>query len=90
MEKAATGLSVSLDTLKEKNRLFDQGFLLDKGKHPSPVKGQVLAVFGQQRVNRLGIKGQSTGITIATPGINRVNAAVHKHNGFGKCLSCPD
>lgn len=74
MEKAASGLSVSLDTLKEKNRLFDQGFLLDKGKHPAPVKGKVLAVFGQQRVNRLGIKGQSSGITIATPGINRVNA----------------
>jgi murein hydrolase activator len=74
MEKAASNLSVSLDTLKEKNRLFDQGFLLEKGKHPAPVKGKVLAVFGQQRVNRLGIKGQSSGITIATPGINRVNA----------------
>lgn len=74
MKKAASSLTGSLDTLKEKNRLFDQGFLLDKGKHPAPVKGKVLAVFGQQRVNRLGIKGQSTGITIATPGINRVNA----------------
>jgi len=74
MEKAANELSDSLNTLKEKNELFDQGFLMDKGKHPAPVKGQVLAVFGQQRENRLGIKGQSTGITIATPGINRVNA----------------
>lgn len=74
MEKAANELSASLNTLKNKNKLFDQGFLMDKGKHPAPVKGQVLAVFGQQRENRLGIKGQSTGITIATPGINRVNA----------------
>ncbi len=74
MERAATELSDSLNSLKEKNELFDQGFLMDKGKHPAPVKGQVLAVFGQQRENRLGIKGQSTGITIATPGINRVNA----------------
>ncbi len=74
MEKAANELSISLNALKEKNELFDQGFLMDKGKHPAPVKGQVLAVFGQQRENRLGIKGQSTGITIATPGINRVNA----------------
>ncbi len=74
MAKAANELSDSLNSLKEKNELFDQGFLMDKGKHPAPVKGQVLAVFGQQRENRLGIKGQSTGITIATPGINRVNA----------------
>jgi len=74
MKKATNSLTASLGTLKEKNRLFDKGFLLDKGKHPAPVKGSVLAVFGQPRVNRLGIKGQSTGITIATPGINRVNA----------------
>jgi len=74
MEKAANKLSKSLNTLKDKNKLFDQGFLMNKGKHPAPVKGMVLAVFGQQRENRLGIKGQSTGITIATPGINRVNA----------------
>lgn len=74
MEKAATRLSDSLNSLKRKNELFDQGFLLDKGKHPAPVQGKVLALFGQQRENRLGIKGQSTGITIASPGINRVDA----------------
>ena len=74
MEKAADMLSASLNSLKKKNQLFDQGFLLDKGKHPTPVQGKVLAVFGQQRENRLGIKGQSTGITIATSGIHRVNA----------------
>ncbi len=74
MEKAAKELSKSLSTLKEKNALFDQGFYMEKGKHPAPVKGKILALFGQQRENRLGIKGQSTGVTIATPGINRVNA----------------
>ncbi len=74
MKEAASKLSDSLNSLKRKNELFDQGFLLDKGKHPVPVPGKVLALFGQQRVNRLGIKGQSTGITIATPGINRVNS----------------
>ena len=74
MEKAAKELSKSLSTLKAKNALLDQGFLMEKGKHPAPVKGHILALFGQQRENRLGIKGQSTGITIATPGINRVNA----------------
>lgn len=74
MEKAASELATSLDELKEKNRLFDQGFLMDKGKHPAPVKGTLLAGFGEQRENRLGIRGKSSGITIACPGINRVQA----------------
>ncbi len=74
MENAANKLSESLNSLKRKNELFDQGFLLDKGKHPAPVQGKVLALFGQQRENRLGIKGQSTGITISTPGTQRVDA----------------
>ena len=74
MEKAASALAASLDELKEKNRLFDQGFLMDKGKHPAPVKGDLLARFGEQRENRLGIKGKSSGITISCPGINRVQA----------------
>lgn len=74
MEKAACKLSASLNSLKKKNQLFDQGFLLDKGKHPSPLQGKILATFGQQHENRLGIKGQSTGITIATSGTHRVNA----------------
>ena len=74
MEKAASALTASLDALKKKNRLFDQGFLMDKGKHPAPVKGELLARFGEERTNRLGIKGQSTGIAIACPGINRAHA----------------
>ena len=74
MKKAENELSTSLNVLQEKKQLFNQGFLLDKGKHPTPVKGKVLAFFGQQRVNRLGIKGQSSGITIATPGVNWVTA----------------
>jgi septal ring factor EnvC (AmiA/AmiB activator) len=74
MENAADNLTESLNNLKRKNELFDQGFLLDKGKHPAPVQGKVLAFFGQQRENRLGIKSQSTGITISTPGTHRVDA----------------
>ncbi len=74
MEKAAHELSSSLNSLKQKNKLFGQGFLLDKGQHPTPVQGKVLTLFGQQRVNRLGIRGQSGGITIAAPGTNRVTS----------------
>lgn len=74
MKKASADLAASLDSLKRKNELFDQGFLLNKGKHPAPIPGKVIALFGQQRENRLGIKGKATGITIATEGIKKVNA----------------
>ncbi len=74
MEKVADNLSNSLNALKKEDELFDQGFLLDKGKHPAPLQGKILTLFGQEHRNRLGIKGKTAGITIATEGINRVNA----------------
>jgi septal ring factor EnvC (AmiA/AmiB activator) len=74
MEKAATQLAQSLDVLKRENDVFDQGFLLDKGKHPAPLQGRVIALFGEKRKNKLGVTGKSTGITIATQGTQRVKA----------------
>ncbi len=74
MEKVADNLSNSLDALKRKDTLLDQGFLVDKGKHPAPLSGKVTALFGQERKNRLGVKGKTKGITIATEGTNRVHA----------------
>lgn len=74
MEKAADQLSVSLEALKKEDSLLDQVFLADKGKHPAPVQGEVIARFGEKRENRLGISGKTTGITIFAPGINKVQA----------------
>lgn len=74
MEKVADNLSSSLDTLKRKNELFDQGFLMNKGQLPTPLAGEVITLFGQEHKNRLGIKGKISGITIGTKGINRVTA----------------
>ncbi len=74
MEKAADNLANSLDVLKKKNETFDQGFLLEKGKHPAPVHGEVIGLFGQERKNRLGISSKTSGITIATTGVNKVHA----------------
>ncbi len=74
MEKATDSLAASLEALKQENELFDQGFLLNKGTHPAPVHGEITALFGQQRVNRLGITGKSMGLTILAPGMNRVDA----------------
>ena len=74
MEKAGDDLAKSLDRLKKKNALFDQGFRLEKGKHPAPVHGEVIALFGHKRKNRLGIDSKTTGITIATSGVQKVRA----------------
>jgi murein hydrolase activator len=74
MERATDSLVTSLETLEKENELFDQGFLLNKGKHPSPVHGKVVALFGQPRENQLGIAGNNMGITILAPGMNRVDA----------------
>ncbi len=74
MEKAADNLANSLEALKKKNETFDRGFLLDKGKHPAPVHGEILSLFGQERKNRLGVSSKTTGITIATRGVNKVHA----------------
>ncbi len=74
MKKVADDLSRSLESLKREDQLFDQGFLLDKGKHPAPIQGTVIARFGEKRKNRLGVSGQTTGITIATSGVHPVKA----------------
>ncbi len=74
MEKAADQLSQSLEDLKKEDTLLDQGFLANKGKHPTPVQGEIIALFGEKRENRLGITGKSAGITISAPGTNKVQA----------------
>ena len=74
MEKATDSLVASLDNLEQESKLLDQGFLLDKGKHPAPVQGEVIALFGEERENQLGISGNNNGITIKVPGMNRVEA----------------
>lgn len=74
MKKVADNLTNSLKSLKKKRNLFDQGFLLDKGSHPAPILGEVISRFGEERANRLGIKGKTTGITIASQGVNKVYA----------------
>ena len=74
MEKAADQLAASLEGLKIRDKLLDQGFLLDKGTLPSPLPFKIVGLYGQQRKNKLGIETKSTGITIDAPGINPIQA----------------
>ncbi len=64
MEKATDSLVANLDELKNKEKLLDQGFLLNKGQLPAPVPGTVLTLFGEEKTNSLGISRKSTGISI--------------------------
>lgn len=74
MTRVANNLENALNSLKREDELFDQGFLLDKGKHPAPLQGEVIALFGQEHKNRLGINGKTTGVTIAVEGTQQVHA----------------
>lgn len=74
MKKVAKNLNKTLKSLKKKGKLFSQGFLLEKGSHPAPIQGKVIARFGEEHANKLGIKGKTTGITIASHGVNKVYA----------------
>ncbi len=74
MEQVSDSLSTSLNALKQKAQLFDKGFLVDKGKHPAPLSGTVIARFGEKRKNRLGISGKSTGITVITKNSSKVRS----------------
>jgi septal ring factor EnvC (AmiA/AmiB activator) len=64
IEKAADDLSAQLSVMRQKKELYSQGFLINKGKLSPPVKGKVLALYGQQEKNKLGVEKISNGITI--------------------------
>ena len=67
MEAAAAKLTASLQGLKEQEKRIDQGFLYDKGAHPPPVVGKVIARFNEETTNLLGISSISKGIAIDAP-----------------------
>ncbi len=86
MKKAAEDLTSSLVVLQSKKEYLQQGFLLNKGKLPSPLeKGKLLVDFEQEKTNKLGITSRSAGISInAAPG-SKVRAIFNGqviHSGY--------
>jgi len=67
IKKATMNLSTALLTMRKKEKLYDQGFLLNKGKHIPPVAGTVTSRFNEERVNQFGITRKPPGITIVAP-----------------------
>ncbi|MFN2353891.1 MAG: murein hydrolase activator EnvC [Desulfopila sp.] len=67
LNESKTRLTSTLLSLKQEEKVVDQGFLLNKGSHVTPLKGVVLRTFNEERVNQFGFKKQSPGIIIDAP-----------------------
>jgi len=85
MAAAADELTASLQGLKEQEKRIDQGFLYDKGAHPPPVKGKVIARFNEETTNLLGFSSISKGIAIDAPigsTVKTVDEGVVQYSGY--------
>jgi septal ring factor EnvC (AmiA/AmiB activator) len=85
MEAAAEKLTATLQGLKEEEKRIDQGFLYDKGSHPPPVAGRVIARFNEETTNLLGISSISKGIAIDAPigaTVKAVDEGVVQYSGY--------
>lgn len=74
INEAKAGLRTSLLSLRKKEQLVDQGFLLNKGNHIPPVTGEVTSRFNEERKNQFGIKKKSPGLVIAAEDGARIKA----------------
>jgi len=64
IEQAAKDLESQLTSMKQKVEILHQEFLMHKGQLSAPVSGQVLARYGQSRMNKMGVAGNANGISI--------------------------
>jgi murein hydrolase activator len=73
MQRASDDLTKSIVAIKNKNQDEDQNFLADKGNLRPPVDGELVTLFQQEKVNKLGISRKSSGIELqAADGSNIV------------------
>jgi septal ring factor EnvC (AmiA/AmiB activator) len=74
MHNAETDLEQTLTRIKHKKELKKQGFRLNKGKLPPPVKGTLVLKFGEIIKDGLEKGKKTKGITVATAGDTAVHA----------------
>lgn len=73
MQQASDDLTKSIVAIKSKNQIDDQSLLADKGNLRPPVDGELVTLFQQEKVNKLGISRNSLGIELqAADGTNIV------------------
>lgn len=93
MEKASRELTSSLTVLESKEKFLEQGFLLHKGRMPTPVEGKVITHFQEATQNRMGIKKRSSGISIDAANRSKIKAIYDGtvifagyHRGYGNTV----
>jgi len=64
MQQASERLADSIVAIKNKNEVYEEGFLTNKGSLPPPVDGTIITLFQQQKTNKLGIQRNSLGIEL--------------------------
>ncbi|WP_459945573.1 murein hydrolase activator EnvC family protein [Desulfocastanea catecholica] len=64
MQEASESLAQSIVSVKNKNVVREQRFLIDKGRLPPPVAGRIITLFQQEKTDKLGISRPSAGIDI--------------------------
>ena len=74
IEKAKSDLSAALLAMRKKEELYDQGFLMSKKKHISPLQGKVIGLFNQKKTNQFGISRKTPGISISAPDGAKIRA----------------
>ncbi len=74
IEQAKNDLATALLAMRKKEELYDQGFLISKSKHISPLNGKVVSLFNQKRTNQFGIARKTPGISIAAPDGAKIKA----------------
>lgn len=74
IEEAKIELRTSLLSLRRKEKLVDQGFLMSKGSHIAPVNGAVTSLFNEKRKNHFGLTKKDPGIVIAAEDGTKIKA----------------
>jgi septal ring factor EnvC (AmiA/AmiB activator) len=67
MQQASDDLTKSIVAIKSKNQIDDQSLLADKGNLRPPVDGEIVTLFQQEKINKLGISRKSLGIELQAP-----------------------
>jgi septal ring factor EnvC (AmiA/AmiB activator) len=72
MQQASEDLAESIVAVKNRDRVYEQGFLASKGSLPPPVDGTLITFFHQEKINKLGISRNSAGIELQAPDGNKI------------------
>ena len=74
LKSATQNLAESLLKMKKQEKLYDQGFFLNKGRHIAPVTGTISSLFNEERINHFGITRKNPGISMEAEDGEKIHA----------------